>query len=342
MSIFSKIFKRGGKKEETAAGTDAGCVRSIPVVLGKTYHYLRVSEKGGEAFNNDNFSTDAVDIETWKGEDICWKAFAKCEFIKPVFFSVRVSMTTFDGCTFTNARFDSVTFDRCVFKNCRFVQDGRWSNRMGLVFIEGTRFENCEFSDITLDSICTRNGHAKIDLSKCKFFNVKIVNSDISRFVLPEGEEGRYGRILEKPMMGYKFAVPLLKEQYDLIAAGIREPSHFIDEHGLNRDIRHPDAFPPGIPYEDYMSLVEIKIPEGSVVFTADNRNFRANRAIVKSVGEPMNILGMRVPVFCAVSKYDNKTMYVPGEEVRCPDFDLEPSGENVPGIYFILDKPGE
>lgn len=340
MSIFGKLFKRGGKEPARETTLENSNAREMPLTDGQTYHYLRVSEKGGETFSFGSVPCEAVDIETWRGEDIRFRMFTKCEFIRSVFMSVRMYMTVFEDCVFTNTVFDSVTLENCVFRNCRFKCEGQWPNKFAMVLVMNATFDNCKFENFRFETVCTRSPYSPFDLSGCRFTNVKTIGCDVSRFVFPEGEEARRGMILSEPMAGYKFAVPIMKDQYDLIVSGANKPSHFIDVHGLNCDIRHPDSFHHGIKYEDYMCAVELEIPVGAVVMTADNRNFRANRAVVKSISGAMNIHGVRVPVFCAVSKYDNKTMYVPGEEVVCPDFPLDPSAENVPGIYFTLDKP--
>jgi hypothetical protein len=181
-----------------------------------------------------------------------------------------------------------------------------------------------------------------LDLRDCKFGYVSIVNSNIENIMLPPGEELRYGKILKESMIGWKTAIPILDEQYEKIKdeASPCIPADFIDEHGLNRNIWHPSIISTEGIYNMYLAFVELEIPEGAVVFTADNINFRTNMAVVRNIYRKAVVPheDVEFPTFetkQAVSKFDNKTMYVVGETLEVEDFPLNPTMTDCPGIYF-------
>lgn len=341
MEIFKKWFSKKENKNYNNQKPKEECPNKVgmKLVSDQTFPYCQIGDKPDGAKCTNFMHVDKISLHV----------FNDCLFTNTYFSGTTINGAMFVNCTFNNVTFYNIRLVGCNFDKCAFDSSnagvGTDSKFVSCIF-QATKFKECNFLRVKFDAILTANQVQPLNLKECKFGRVSIANTNMGGILLPAEEEMRYGKILREPMIGWKTAIPILDEQYEKIKNEVDcngnkyTPSYFINEHGLNKETTPPFIISTEEIYNMYLAFVELEIPKGAVVFTTDNINFRTNKAVVRNVYMKTNIPIKdfeypTIEIGQAVSKFDNKTMYIVGETVEVEDFPLNPSQVDCPGIYF-------
>lgn len=280
------------------------------VVENESFPYLYITDA------NDENSKHNISIQTIaNGKGASNKTYKNCLFGNTRFYKTKLTNIVFEECDFTNFTFLNVELENIVFKKCVFKRTTTTQYIYGfnLVTCKNVCFDECKLICMGINCMNAVMG-TTIDMSTSKFGYVNLVNSDIHAYILPETENLRYGKVLDKPITGYKECNPLTDEIHLKYIKGECSLSDCsCDRLGTK-------------------CLVKLEIPKGSVVYTTDSQRYRTNKVIVESIffenGKNINF---------AFSEYDNKTLYEKGCVTEVDNFDTCPTKEYANGIYFTI-----
>ena len=284
------------------------------------------------SFIKQDYSEIDFSAQQFSSEGVDRYEFNECTFYRCNFTELELEHIYFDKCRFNDCKFESVKLDGSMFTGCQFygtlVLNCDWCNvhiknsQLHYVNFGSSKFQQClwEKNEI-LDTTLTEDSFHNTSFQLTRWERCRFTGSELR------------GCDFWKGYLGCDFTEEVFKS------------SVLFDNTDLTRtQLPESESIRKGIILQEPMTgwkksndghIIQLEIPEGSVVFSVNNSTCRTNRVKVLDIVSPDGERDCTI----VSSAYQEDFRYIVGNDMVIPDFDLNYSKESSQGIHFFRTK---